>query len=357
MKWLFALFFCFSLSASEETYAVLLAGGGGTRLWPASREEFPKQFLDFGTGTSLLQKTVSRLLGLPHLKEIVISTNDKYEPLVRSQIEPYQDKVRISILVEPCRRNTAPAIALAAKYLSSAASPNANIVVAPADHLIEPEGEWVRSVENAFSAVQSGQIVTFGILPTKPETGFGYLEMGAPFDSATYSLKRFIEKPNRAKAEELIQSPAVFWNAGIFAFTLETFWKELALHAPGIHRLANGTLSEMRESFSAMPDLSIDYAVMEKTSHIVAAPLRLQWSDIGSWDGLYEVLDKDPDGNVFQGNAVAIDSKNTLAITKKTIALIDVEDLIIVETDDALLICKKGQSQKIKTLLKKLEEK
>lgn len=357
MKWLFALFFCFSLTASEETYAILLAGGGGTRLWPASRDAFPKQFLDFGTGTSLLQKTVSRLLGLPDLKEIVISTNDQYEPLVRSQIEPYQDKVRISILVEPCRRNTAPAIALAAKYLSSAASPHANIIVAPADHLIEPEEEWVRSVASAFSAVQSGQIVTFGIQPTKPETGFGYLEIGAPFDSATYSLKRFIEKPNRAKAEELIQSPAVFWNAGIFAFTLETFWHEIALHAPEIYRLSNGTVLEMRERFSAMPDLSIDYAVMEKTSHIVASPLRLQWSDIGSWDGLYEVLPKDASGNVFQGNVVGLDAKNNLVFGKKQIALIGVEDLIVVETDDAILICKKGESQKIKTLLKKLEEK
>ncbi|HSX26648.1 MAG TPA: mannose-1-phosphate guanylyltransferase [Chlamydiales bacterium] len=340
-------------SASIDLHAILLAGGGGTRLWPASRDAFPKQFIDFGTGASLLEQTVERLLKFEHLAEIVIATSEPYESLVRSQIEKYEGQTRFTLLIEPCRRNTGPAIAYAVKYLSETIPPDDPILVVPADHFIEPDSAWIASIESALPAVADGQIATFGIKPTKPETGFGYLEFGAPFDQATQSVLQFIEKPTREKAEKLIQSDQIFWNSGIFLFSARTFWEELSRHSPEIYRLST-TFEEMGQNFSAMPNLSIDYALMEKTKRIVAAPLQIHWSDIGSWDGLYEILPHDEQGNVLQGNVLPIETQNSLIFSKKLIATIGIEDLLIIETDDAILICKKEHSQKIKELLKKL---
>jgi mannose-1-phosphate guanylyltransferase/mannose-6-phosphate isomerase len=355
---LITLFFLPLLHASEEKiYVVLLAGGGGTRLWPASTDAFPKQFLDFGTGESLLQKTIQRLLRFEHIDEIAIATNADYESLVRAQIEKFKGQTQISILVEPSRKNTAPAIAYAVRYFSDKIDSDAPILVVPADHLISPELDWVHAVEEILPTVAKGQIVTFGIQPTGPQTGFGYLELGAPFDAATFELNRFIEKPNLETAQKLIESDRVFWNAGIFAFSPKTFWSEMQKHCPEIYHLSSVSLEEMQWNFSQMPDLSIDYALMEKTKQIVASPLQIIWSDIGSWDGLYEVLDKDENGNVVRGKVVGIDTKNSLLFSTgdRLIATIGLEDLIIVETQDVLLICKREESQKIKALLQKLK--
>jgi len=358
-KTLLFLFFCPFILNAQSIYAILLAGGGGTRLWPTSRDEFPKQFIDFGNGESLLQQTVSRLLNFKDLEEIVIATSRQYEPLVRSQLEKFTGRAHFSILIEPSRRNTAPAIAYAVKYLTDVKqiAPDAPILVVPADHFIEPEWQWIQSIENTLPTVSQGQIVTFGIHPTKPETGYGYLELGPRFDDYTYQLARFIEKPNLEKANQLIQSEQVYWNSGIFAFSLRTFWEELKRHSPDIFHLCATNFEEMDQNFSKMPDISIDYAVMEKSDRIVASPLQINWSDIGSWDGLYEILEKNEQGNVFQGNVVDLDTKNSLIFSnKRLVTTIGLEDLLVIEMGDAILICKRGESQKIKALLQKMKE-
>ncbi len=343
------LFFLLPYLLFGDLNVILLAGGGGTRLWPASTDQIPKQFLDFGSGESLLQQTIRRLLQLQDLSQIVITTSSNYISLVQKQIEKFEGKTKFSILAEPSRRNTAPAIAYSAKFLSQTASPDDSVLVVPADHLMEPEEEWVRAIESALPSVMHGQIATFGIKPTKPETGFGYLEFGSPYDDSTYTVNRFIEKPNRARAEELIQLPHVFWNSGIFLFELNTFWEELKRHSPEIYALCQ---TDLENNYNEMPDISIDYAVMEKCDRIVAAPLVLNWSDIGSWDGLYEALEKDSDGNILKGNISHLNAKNSLIFSnKKKVVAIGVEDLLIIETDDALLICKKGESQKLKQVV------
>ena len=345
--------------SAASAHAVILAGGGGTRLWPQSRDAFPKQFLDFGTGESLLQQTIARLLQFHDLEQIVISTNARYEALVRSQIEKFQNQSHFTILVEPSRKNTAPAIAFAMKYLSDIAkiSSDTPVLVVPADHTIDPVDEWVRSIENVFPAVELGHIVLFGIHPTKPETGYGYLEMGSPDNHHTYKVSRFIEKPNREKAESLIQSNRIYWNSGIFSFSSRTFWDQIRIHSPEIFRLSSGTFKEMEQNFSQMPDISIDYAIMEKSDQILASPLHVNWSDIGSWDGLYEILKKDANGNVLQGKVASLETKNSLIFSqKRIIATIGLEDLLIVETEDALLIAKRGDSQKIKSILQEIQK-
>ena len=357
MKKMIVLFLSWSLVSFAEIHAVLLAGGGGTRLWPLSTNKFPKQFIDFGDGQSLLQKTIQRLLLIEDLGHIVIATSREYEGLVQKQIEPYTGRAQIHVLIEPERKNTAPAIALACRYLMEHCDPKDGILIAPCDHLIESEEEFAAAVKNVFPSLESGKIVTFGIHPTKPETGYGYLETGEAFDSATFNVRRFIEKPNKSKAEELIRTDGVYWNAGIFAFSLETFWHELRAHAPKIAKLASVALSEVEGSFLEMPNISIDFALMEKSRNIVASPLHITWSDIGSWDSMYEISVKDGDGNVLKGDICQINGKNNLILSKKRlVATIDVEDLLIIETDDAILISKRGESQKVKPLLEKINK-
>ncbi len=355
MKKACLFFLSWAWIAFGEIHAVLLAGGGGTRLWPLSTNAFPKQFIDFGDGESLLQKTIGRLLLIEGLGEIAIATSKAYEPLVRLQIEPYESKASIRILIEPERKNTAPAIAFACKALMSRAKPQDAVLVVPSDHIMEPEEDFAAAVRSVLPSIAAGKIVTFGIRPTKPETGYGYLEMGAPFDPAVMTVEKFIEKPNKERAEKLIQFENVYWNAGIFAFSLQTFWSELSLYAPKIASLSSLSLSEMEHAFSEMPDISIDFALMEKSKRIVGCPLEIDWSDVGSWDSMYEIAEKDEDGNVLKGKVCHLNAKNNLILSKKRlIAAVDIEDLLIIETDDAILISKRGESQKVKPLLEKL---
>ncbi len=355
MKSLVLLFLFWTFASFADMHVVLLAGGGGTRLWPLSTNEWPKQFITFEGGESLLQKTVRRVMNIDRIGQIVIATSQKYESIVRSQLELFATQTNIHVLVEPHRKNTAPAIAFACKYLLQYCKEDDGVLIAPCDHSIYPEEEFAAAVANIFPSLEKGKIITFGILPTKPETGYGYLELGSPYDAHTFAVKKFIEKPKLEVAEKLIQSDRVFWNAGIFAFSLRTFWEELSAHAPQIAKLSAGSFEDLKKSFSQMPDVSIDYAIMEKSQKIVACPLSIYWSDIGSWDSLYEISSKDSDGNVLQGNVCQLNGKNNLIFSKKRlIAAIDIEDLLVIETEDAILVAKRGESQKVKMLLQKL---
>ncbi len=337
--------------------AIVLAGGGGTRLWPLSREDFPKQFLSFGSGLSLLQRTVQRLIQAPFIDEIVVATNELHHSLVQEQLKKVDAHCRV--LVEPMRRNTAPAIGLAIKVLQTETPVKASetILVVPSDHLIEPEALFLHALEQIGKSNAFGdQIVTFGIRPTKPETGYGYIEIGKKYDQLTFRALRFVEKPDRQTAEKYIENSNFFWNSGMFLFSIQTFWDQLKLHSPQMSGLFQSDLKTVIDRFAEIPDLSIDYAMMEKSRDILLYPLAVSWSDVGSWDSVYEVMEKDHNQNVKVGQVLAIDTTNSLIIGgKRVISTIGLDDLLIIETEDAILISRKGESQRVKALLQELK--
>jgi mannose-1-phosphate guanylyltransferase / mannose-6-phosphate isomerase len=335
---------------------VILAGGGGTRLWPLSRQDFPKQFLHFGDHLSLLQKTVGRFLNAPFVQDVAVGTNSQYLPLVAMQLEKMNSKKKADILLEPVRRNTAPAIALAVKYLQEYkdAQDDCSILVMPSDHLIDPESLFLRYIEDAEQQMKD-QIVLFGIRPVQPETGFGYIQVGSKKAENFFQVKRFVEKPDRAQAEQYLTSGDYFWNAGIFAFCPKLFWEEMKRYSPEIFDLMQGDYASCLANFFLLPDISFDYALLEKTQKLAICPMSIHWSDVGSWDSLYEALDKDPNQNVKIGHVLEMNTKNSLIFGgKKLISTIGLEDMLIVDTEDALLISKKGESQKVKELVQTL---
>jgi mannose-1-phosphate guanylyltransferase/mannose-6-phosphate isomerase len=315
---------------------VILAGGGGTRLWPLSRKDFPKQFLSFSNGESLLQKTVRRFSKASFIDEIVISTNAQYESLIREQCQGCK------VIVEPAKKNTGPAIAFAVDSLQTLDP----ILVVPSDHLLEPESVFLRFVQQVEETARNGRIVLFGIQPTRPETGYGYIHVGESFDEFTHQIEAFVEKPNAEKAAEFVKSPHYYWNAGMFAFTPQVLKEEFALHSPELLNV---------ENYLNLPAISIDYAVMEKSKRIVVCPLPVQWSDIGSWESIYEVMEKDSNANVKSGNILEMDTKNCLIMGgRRFISTLGLEDMIIIDTEEALLIAKKGQSQRVREVAEKL---
>jgi mannose-1-phosphate guanylyltransferase/mannose-6-phosphate isomerase len=332
-------------------HVLILAGGGGTRLWPLSRQDFPKQFLHFGDHLSLLQKTVSRFIDSPLTETLSISTNAQYASLVQDQLAKIDPAKKVQILIEPARKNTAPAIAFAIQALQTkwGALDHSSVLVLPSDHLIEPQAVFLHSLEQAEPLIREDHLVLFGIQPTKPETGYGYIQIGKPFNTQTYFVKRFVEKPDLKTAEHYLSSGDYYWNAGMFAFSIRLFWKLLAKYSPEIYELIQ------TDRFHEMPDISFDYAVLEKASPILVCPLPVAWSDVGSWDSVYETMDKDLNQNVKVGNVVDIDTKNSLIIGgKRLISTIGLEDLLIVETEDATFISKKGASQKVKNMVSEL---
>ncbi len=333
--------------------AVVLAGGGGTRLWPLSREDFPKQFLRFGSGLSLLQQTIQRLKNAPFIDQVLVSTNELHRFLVEEQLEKIDAKC--PILVEPLRKNTAPAIALAIKVLQEefATAADEPILILPSDHLIEPEVIFLNALERLEP---KNKLITFGIRPTRADIGYGYIEIGKKWDGLTFEVKRFVEKPDRLRAEKYVRSPNFFWNSGMFLFTAQAFWNQLEKHCPELKRFFDLPLENLRKDFEKVPNLSIDYALMEKSHEILVCPLALLWSDVGSWDSVYEVMEKDENQNVKIGQVHTVDTTNSLIIGgKRLISTIGLDDLLIIETEDALLISKKGESQRVKALLEELK--
>ncbi len=330
--------------------AIVLAGGGGTRLWPLSKDHFPKQFLNFGFGFSLLQKTVERLKNAPFIDKVLVATNELHKSLVEEQLEKMG--AACPILVEPLRKNTTAAIALAVKVLQKEHGTHLldPILVVPSDHLIEPEVIF----QNALEQLEvKDKIITFGIRPTKAETGYGYIEIGKKFDLLTFHVKRFVEKPDLKAAEKYVGNPHFFWNSGMFLFNAQTFWKQLQCHSPSIFDL----FQEDAIRFEELPDLSIDYAIMEKSKDVLVCPLAITWSDVGCWDSVYDVMQKDEDHNVKIGEVLTIDTTNSLIIGgKRVISTIGLDDLLIIETEEAVLISKKGESQRVKALLQELQK-
>ena len=338
---------------------VILAGGSGTRLFPLSRKNFPKQFLKI-KDKSLFQSTVERNLKNVPQQNIVIITNNNYQFLVKNQLKEIGLEGIKNIILEPVGRNTAPAIALAVKYLLEKLNAHKDeiLFVSPSDHVINPPEKFSEYVKKAESIAKKGYIVTFGIRPNRPETGYGYIESEKELEKGIYSVKKFHEKPDLNTAKEYILQGNFYWNSGMFMFSIEAIIGELKKYAPDIYEAMEKTsYEEFVMNFSELPDVSIDYAVMEKTDKASVIPLDIMWSDVGSWDSVYEVLDKDKNWNAKKGKVIDINTKNSLLFgEKRVISTIGIEDLIVVDTDDVLLIAKKGEGQKVRELVKKFKE-
>ena len=338
--------------------ALILAGGSGTRLWPLSRRRFPKQFLKLNGDRSLLRHTVDRLHKAISRPDTIVMTNDAYQYHVKSDLEWLEN-----VILEPASRNTAPAIALGIKYCLEklGCSEDDVVFVSPSDHVIRPVDTFINAIVQAEAIAKKGYIVTFGIKPASPETGYGYIKAGArgaDVNGAGYfKVDAFVEKPNLDTATRYVSEGNYYWNSGMFAFSIKTMLDAFGKYAPDIQKALGDTFSGMITSYPQMPEISIDYAVMEKSDRVVTIPLDLYWNDIGSWDSLYEVLDKDADGNVKTGDVLAIDTKGTFILGgKRLISTIGLEDLLIVETDDAILVAKRGEAQKVKEVVSKLKK-
>lgn len=335
---------------------IILAGGGGTRLFPLSRTNYPKQFLKIGDELSLLAQTVKRFLPLVKAADLLIVTNKEHLHHVRAELAVCEAD-DAHIILEPVGRNTAPAIALAAAYCRDELKTGAGEVlfISPADHIIRPVDEFVKMVAQGAALAQPGPIVTFGVIPDKPETGYGYIQAGAKQGDG-YVVESFREKPDRATAQQYLAAGNYYWNSGMFAFTVDTLTKEFHLHQPEIDELLAKSFAQITEQFAQMPDISFDYAVAEKSAKVVTIPLKTAWNDIGSWDAIYEVLAKDGNENAIKGDCITIDcAKSLLLGQSRLIAGIGLEDLLVVETDDVILVAKKGESQKVKDLVNELK--
>lgn len=350
-------------------YVAIMAGGIGSRFWPSSRSQYPKQFLDIlGVGKSLLQLTIERFEKVVPRSNILIVTNIAYKDIVKQQVPDFGDD---QILYEPSRNNTAPCIAYTAFRLH-AYNPNATFVVAPSDHVILKTEEFVDKIKQSLAfASQNEALLTLGIQPTRPNTGYGYIhfdKQNMPSEG-TYKVNRFMEKPNLATATQFVESGEYLWNAGIFIWNVRTILQSLQTHAPSIYALFEqgqhiyGTAQEqdfINKIYPTSPDISIDYAIMEKANNIYTLPADIGWSDLGTWASLYEELDKDD-----QQNAIASNQRHLVELQDcqscivrgnehKIVVVRGLENYIIVDEKDALLIYPKQNEQDIKQVVQKL---
>lgn len=335
---------------------IILAGGGGNRLFPLSRTKFPKQFLKLGGDKSLLAQTIERSLLLVQPQDMVIVTNQDYAHHVRTELVAAK-AAQAHILLESVARNTAPAIAMAVRYCVDRLGCDLDEVmfVAPSDHFISPLDVFATTVQLAVDIAHLQKIVTFGVAPNSPETGYGYIQVGQPFGKG-FSVNSFHEKPDITTAKAYLAAGNYYWNSGMFAFTINCIMSELQIHHPEIYALADKSLLELIDDFAKMPNISIDYAVLQKSSQVALLPFGAKWNDIGSWDAIYDLSDKDEDGNVIKGDCIPIACTNTLMLgQRRLIAGIGLEDLLVIETDDVIVVAKKGESQKVKDLVNQLK--
>ena len=336
---------------------VILCGGSGTRLWPLSRAQYPKQFMELG-GRTLFGQTVQRILPLKGLGRPLVVCNEEHRFFAAGILAEMQ--VRADVVLEPTPRNTAPAIALAA--LAAAGEDDPLLLVLPSDHAIAPLEAFLRAVEDAARQMEGDMIVTFGVPPQRPEVGFGYILSEPAPGQSLLRVARFVEKPPLAEAKRLQGLEHCFWNSGIYLLRASTCLQELARHAPGVLEAAQGSWSAHTrdldflragaDAFRAAPAISIDCAVMEHTDKAHVMPLDVEWSDLGSWNSFYETGEKDVQGNVLTGDVVAEDTHDCYVhAAHRLVATLGVRDLAVVETADAVLVMERGQSQKVKDVL------
>lgn len=373
---------------------IILSGGSGTRLWPVSREAFPKPFMRIGGELSLLQRTIQRCLPLADGAALGIVTNQEYQFRTQEEFEalPGTQSILCTQLLEPAGRNTAPAIALAALWALDQ-DPEAVLLVLPADHLIPDEAAFQDTARRAAQAAREGALVTFGIQPTAPETGFGYIEMAPSADAAdtdsARAVIRFVEKPDAARAAQFLASGRFVWNSGMFCFRAQSILAALEAHSPEIAAQARRTWQATQaaaagaapaansaakavdhqgkpqrtrrialdaSAFAACPSVSIDYAVMEHAPNVQVLPARFAWSDIGSWSAVAEQFVPDSEGNTTQGEALFVNARNTHVQSEdRLVAAVGVDNLLVVDTPDALLVASKDASQQVKEIVARLK--
>lgn len=343
---------------------IIMAGGSGSRLWPMSRQLNPKQFLRMtDSSLSMLQSTINRLRGL-NTSDPYLICNEQHRFIAAEQLRQL-DLVGARILLEPTSRSTAPAIALAALQIVSEFE-DANLLVLAADHLIKDIETFHSSVRNAIPLAIDGKLVTFGIVPTSPETGYGYIERGASISNFGFSVRRFVEKPSQAEAADYIASGDFFWNSGMFMFKATRYLEELEKFHPDILNVCRKAISRSSQdmnfirfdhsTFAECPESSIDYAVMEKTSSAAMVPMDAGWSDIGSWSALWEISEKNLEGNVSFGDVIVHDTNNSyIHSNNRLIATLGVENLVIIETKDAILVANKDKAQEVKKIIEEMK--
>lgn len=355
-----------------ELIPVILSGGVGSRLWPMSRETHPKPFMPLPDGQNLIQKTFLRAAGLDGVAEILTVTNRELYFKTEDEYRAVNAKgCAQAFILEPFGRNTAAAVAAAALQLQSAYSADVQMLVLAADHLIQNDKAFSEAVSKAMRLAAKGWLVTFGIQPQYPETGFGYIEAdtGSDLDDGL-KVARFVEKPNLSTAQEYVAAGNYYWNSGMFCFRVGTLLEELQMHAPEIMREVADTLEKSRlacgkgyrcltldaDAFAQVPDISIDYALMERSHKVATIPCDIGWSDIGSWNAMSELTPANSDGNRFDGEVLAHGARNNYVHSHERLtALVGVEDLLIVDTPDAVLVAHKDHAQDVKNIVAKLK--
>jgi mannose-1-phosphate guanylyltransferase len=335
---------------------VILSGGSGTRLWPMSRPEMPKQLLALTAEETMLQLTAKRAHGEAFAAPIVVA-NARHADHIDEQLHAVGAAPQ-AVILEPVARNTAPAIALAAL----AAKGEEALLVMPSDHVIADVAAFHAAIEAAMPLVADGWLVTFGITPDAPETGYGWIKVGEPLAEGVHRVARFVEKPIRERAEEMLASGDHAWNGGIFLFRADIFLGALAAHAPGMLTATQEAMTKARrdgvriypdaEAFGASPDDSIDYAVMERAERVAVVPVAMGWSDVGSWDALHAISERDESGNAHRGDVLAIDTQDCLIRSDGIrISAVGISDLIVVASGNDVMILPRGRSQEVKKLI------
>ncbi|TXI49623.1 MAG: mannose-1-phosphate guanylyltransferase/mannose-6-phosphate isomerase [Lysobacter sp.] len=360
----------------SELQPVLLSGGSGTRLWPLSREAYPKQFLPLVGDDTMLQATWRRVAPLSDAAPLVVA-NEDHRFLVAEQLRQI-GAPQARIVLEPIGRNTAPAIAAAALVARADPQHEAGdplLLVLPSDHVVRDADAFRAAVRAAMPAAEAGALVTFGIVPNAPETGFGYIQTdirhaGADAGGGVRDVRRFVEKPDAATAQRYLDEGGYYWNSGMFLFRASRYLEELGKYRPDILAAARAACAHLdpddatrdslflrldRDAFAASPSESIDYAVMEKTEAAKVLPVDIGWNDVGSWSALWEVSEQDGDGNAHHGDVIAVDTRNSYAYARRLVALVGVNDVVVVETDDAVLVAAKDKVQDVKRVVERLK--
>ena len=359
------------MSNEVTVYPVIMAGGSGTRFWPLSRQLFPKQLLKIIGDETLIQQTMRRVLISARPERVMISTNPAQAESIRVQLSEWKDALKDNFVLEPEGRNTAPAIALVALELLRR-DPDAVMLVVPADHIVKGQRDFAAAVALAASLAQQGLLVTFGIKPTRPETGYGYIKPERKTVLAKrgklkgHPVGRFVEKPNAAKAAQYLKAGDYYWNSGMFVWRAATILDEIRRHQPvlarGIERIGRlieqgASKTAIDDEYRLLPSVSIDQGVMEKSSKAAMVPVTFSWSDVGSWGSLDEVAAKDKAGNLVVGRVVDIESQRSVVYgDRRVVATIGLTDMVVVDTPDATLVCPKSRAQDVKKIVEILKQ-
>lgn len=355
---------------SSHLYPVIMAGGSGTRFWPLSRHLFPKQLLRIGGEHTLIQQTMRRIVGCAPASSVLISTNAAQADLIRVQLIDWKEELSNGFLLEPEGRNTAPAIALAALEVFGR-DPDGLMLVVPADHVVTGQREFESAVALAAELAGAGYLVTFGIKPIRPETGYGYIRpkdtvLGKRGKLRGHPVQKFVEKPNAAKAAQYLKAGHYYWNSGMFVWRAATILEEIGVHQPAIlasmDRIKNlknsgAAQSAIDDVYRHIKPVSIDTGVMERSSKAAVVPVRFKWSDVGSWGSLDEVAEKNRAGNVTTGRVIDLDSKDSIVYAdRRVVATIGLRDMVVVDTPDATLVCPKSRAQDVKSIVETLKQ-